>query len=126
MTSRLMNVTINLRRSSRVDAVERPAAACAAVSKAWGFRTRFRACPFIVVSAVALLLGRDASGLEDTDACVVARTGFETMCEINPQIGKQLKVIASSPEVVPAVFCFRADYSPPFKEDLLAGLRDER
>jgi phosphonate transport system substrate-binding protein len=59
-----------------------------------------------------------------SDACVVTRTGFETMCELNPQIGKQLKVIARSPEVVPAVFCFRADYAPSFKEDLFAGVRN--
>jgi phosphonate transport system substrate-binding protein len=59
-----------------------------------------------------------------SDACVVTRTGFETMCELNPQIGKQLKVIARSPEVVPAVFCFRANYAPSFKEDLFAGVRD--
>jgi phosphonate transport system substrate-binding protein len=59
-----------------------------------------------------------------SDACVVTRTGFETMVELNPQLGKQLKIIASSPEVVPAVFCFREDYSPIFKEDLFAGIRD--
>jgi ABC-type phosphate/phosphonate transport system substrate-binding protein len=58
------------------------------------------------------------------DACVVDRTGFETMCELNPQVGKQLKIIAQSPEVVPAVFCFRADYAPAFKEQLFQGIRD--
>lgn len=58
------------------------------------------------------------------DACVVTRTGFETMAELNPQVGKQLKIIANSPEMVPGVFCFRADYAPKFKEDLFAGIRD--
>lgn len=58
------------------------------------------------------------------DACVVNRSGFETMVELNPQLGKQLKVIAASPPLVPAVFCLRADYAPPFKSQLLAGLRD--
>lgn len=59
-----------------------------------------------------------------SDACVVTRSGFETVTELNPQVGKQLKIIASSPQLVPAVLCFRADYSPPFKDQLMAGLRD--
>ncbi len=58
------------------------------------------------------------------DACVVTRTSFETMCELNPQIGHQLKILARSPAVVPSVFCFRADYAPAFKEDLFAGVRE--
>jgi ABC-type phosphate/phosphonate transport system substrate-binding protein len=58
------------------------------------------------------------------DACVVTRTGFETMAELNPQVAKQLKVIATSPTLVPTIFCFRLDYSPSFKETLLTGLRD--
>ena len=59
-----------------------------------------------------------------SDACLVARSGFETMAELNPHVGKQLKVIAASPEVVPAVFVFRADYAPPFKDKLLKGVND--
>jgi ABC-type phosphate/phosphonate transport system substrate-binding protein len=58
------------------------------------------------------------------DACLTTRSSFETMNELNPQIGKQLKIIASSPKLVPAVFCLRADYTPAFKDQLLAGLRD--
>ena len=59
-----------------------------------------------------------------SDACVVTRTAFETMCELNPQLGQQLKIVATSPEVVATIFCFRADYAPVFKEKLLAGLRN--
>jgi len=59
-----------------------------------------------------------------SDACVVTRTGFKTMCELNPQLGQQLKVIARSPELVTAVFCFRADYAPAFKEKVFAGVRN--
>ncbi len=59
-----------------------------------------------------------------SDACVVTLTGFETMRELNPQVGQQLKIVARSPEVVPSVFCFRADYAPAFKEELYAGIRD--
>jgi phosphonate transport system substrate-binding protein len=57
-----------------------------------------------------------------SDACVVTRSGFETMCELNPQLAQQLKVIATSPEVIPGLFCFRADYRPPFRDQLLANV----
>ena len=59
-----------------------------------------------------------------SDACLVTRSGFDTMSELNPQIGKTLKVLATSPKVVPVVLCFRADYAPAFKDKVLAGLRD--
>jgi phosphonate transport system substrate-binding protein len=58
------------------------------------------------------------------DACVVTLGEFETMCELNPQIGQRLKILARSPEVVTTVFCFRADYDPVFKEQIMASLRD--
>ena len=58
------------------------------------------------------------------DGCVVSRQGFETACELNPQLGKQLKTIAVSPQVVSTVFCFRDDYKAPYREQLLARLKD--
>jgi ABC-type phosphate/phosphonate transport system substrate-binding protein len=58
------------------------------------------------------------------DACVVTQSGFETLKELNPQLEKQLKIIATSSEIVPALFAFRADYAPPFKADLMAALHD--
>ncbi|WP_373500525.1 phosphate/phosphite/phosphonate ABC transporter substrate-binding protein [Desulfococcus sp.] len=57
-----------------------------------------------------------------TDACVVTRSAFDTMAELNPQLARQLAVLAESPEMVPAVFAFRADYNPHFKGDLIAGV----
>ena len=59
-----------------------------------------------------------------TDACVATRTELETMRELNPQIGQQLKILARSPEIVPSLFCFRADYASTFKEQVFAGLRE--
>ena len=58
------------------------------------------------------------------DACVATRTEYETMCELNPQIGQQLKILSRSPELVASSFCFRADYAPTFKEQLYSALRD--
>jgi ABC-type phosphate/phosphonate transport system substrate-binding protein len=57
-----------------------------------------------------------------SDACVVTRRGFETMCELNPQLGHQLKVLATSPELVPSALFISSSYSAPFKEKLFSTL----
>ena len=46
------------------------------------------------------------------------------MKELNPQVGRQLKIIVTSPEVVPAVFCFRADVAAATKAPYVVGLRE--
>ena len=56
------------------------------------------------------------------DACVITRRGFKTMNELNPQISQQLRVIASSPEVVPALFAFRQTYNDPLREEIISQL----
>ena len=56
------------------------------------------------------------------DACIVTREGFRTMSELNPQVGRQLKVLAQSPALVPTVFCFRADLISRFRDNLIAGI----
>ncbi len=56
------------------------------------------------------------------DACIVTREGFRTMSELNPQVGRQLKVLAHSAALVPTVFCFRADLLSPFRDNLIAGI----
>jgi len=49
------------------------------------------------------------------DACIANDEAFEIMTELNPQIGRQLKVIASSPEIVCVVSFFRKDYNEKSK-----------
>lgn len=46
------------------------------------------------------------------DACLTTREAFQTMVELNPQVGRQLRVLEESAEMVPIVFCFRADLEP--------------
>lgn len=58
------------------------------------------------------------------DACLITRRAFATMTELNPQLGAQLRILAASEPMVPAVFAFRRDYAPPFLEQLLAGIRE--
>lgn len=57
-----------------------------------------------------------------SDACLVDRLGFDTMCELNPQVGKQLRPLAVSPLLVPMLLCLRADYSPTIKPRILEAL----
>ena len=53
------------------------------------------------------------------DACLVSLRGFETMVELNPQIGRQLKILAQSEPVIPALLCFRGDYLSPYRERII-------
>lgn len=38
---------------------------------------------------------------------IVIRSAFETAAALNPQIGQQIKILASSPRLVPVLVCFR-------------------
>jgi phosphonate transport system substrate-binding protein len=44
------------------------------------------------------------------DGCVVTRASFNTMAELNPQLLKEIRVIAVSPPFVTAIGCLRKDY----------------
>jgi phosphonate transport system substrate-binding protein len=46
-----------------------------------------------------------------TDACLVSSHAFETMVELNPQVGQRLRVLCQSPDVVPFVTCIRSDFT---------------
>jgi ABC-type phosphate/phosphonate transport system substrate-binding protein len=56
------------------------------------------------------------------DACVVTSSVFEIVSEQNPQLRKELRVLATSPEVVPTVFFFRPGYSSQVKDELEAAM----
>ncbi|MBI2947003.1 MAG: PhnD/SsuA/transferrin family substrate-binding protein [Verrucomicrobia bacterium] len=53
-------------------------------------------------------------------ACVVTRSGFDTMSELNPQIRAQLKPLAASPELVPAFTFLRPDYRGAPQDEIVA------
>ena len=57
------------------------------------------------------------------DACLVTRRGFDTMSEMNPQIRTQLRVLATSPKLVPTLGFIRRGYNSPLRDALFAALR---
>lgn len=56
-------------------------------------------------ASVAAFFGR-------VDAGVEAKTAFETNVELNPQLGKKLKILARSAPLLPTVVCVRRSMSP--------------
>jgi hypothetical protein len=52
-------------------------------------------------------------------ACVVTRTMYNTMVELNPQIGQKLKAIEVSPALVPSFFCFTRNSDEKIREKVL-------
>ena len=57
-----------------------------------------------------------------TDACIITRAGWEVMCELNPQLKKQLRVIAVSAPLVPTLTCFRSGFTEAFKQKVITAV----
>ena len=52
-------------------------------------------------------------------ACLVTRSSFNVMGELNPQLASQLRIVAASPPVIPVCFAFRADEKSPVRPEIL-------
>jgi ABC-type phosphate/phosphonate transport system substrate-binding protein len=59
----------------------------------------------------------DAGGI-----CLSTRRGWDAMAELNPQVGVQLRPIAASPEVIPAIMAVRDSYDSPETEGILRAI----
>ena len=53
-----------------------------------------------------------------TAACLTTLKSFTAMQELNPQLGKQLHVLAQSPDLISSIFAFRTDFRPSYRERL--------
>ncbi|MBS1854909.1 MAG: PhnD/SsuA/transferrin family substrate-binding protein [Acidobacteria bacterium] len=56
------------------------------------------------------------------DACLVTRRGFRTMCEMNPDLNRQLRVLAVSPKVIPVCLAFHKNCPPARKAAFIAAM----
>ncbi|OGD18423.1 MAG: hypothetical protein A2W03_06865 [Candidatus Aminicenantes bacterium RBG_16_63_16] len=62
------------------------------------------------------------------DACLTTQRAFETMTELNPQVGKKLRVLRKSPLLLAGVVCVRDDMSAEDRTailDTLGNLQNE-
>jgi ABC-type phosphate/phosphonate transport system substrate-binding protein len=56
------------------------------------------------------------------DACVITRESFAIAVEMNPQVGRQLRILATSPLVAPTVTCFRQSFDPKIRARIVDAL----
>jgi ABC-type phosphate/phosphonate transport system substrate-binding protein len=61
---------------------------------------------------------------KQVEACLVTQSGFETMSEMNPQLGKQLTAIKVSPSLLPSLICVRGNLPLLHKEEIRQALLD--
>ncbi|HUO28951.1 MAG TPA: PhnD/SsuA/transferrin family substrate-binding protein [Bryobacteraceae bacterium] len=57
-----------------------------------------------------------------TDACLVTRLGYETLCQLNPQIGRELRPLAVSPKVVTTFLAFQKTNRPDVQRRFVAAV----
>jgi phosphonate transport system substrate-binding protein len=60
------------------------------------------------------------------DACLTLKRSFDTICELNPQVAKELSVLAISPAMIVGFFIFQKNYRSLNREKVinaLSGLR---
>jgi phosphonate transport system substrate-binding protein len=58
------------------------------------------------------------------DACLASRSSFETMAELNPQLGRQLRILERSPGFATGVIAVRKDILNPARDALVEILKD--
>ena len=56
------------------------------------------------------------------DACLTSKRSFDTMCTLNPQVARDLKVLAVSPPMVVTFYVFRKNYREVARERFMRGL----
>lgn len=60
----------------------------------------------------------------NADACVTTLAGFQTMVELNPQLGQKLNILYSSPKLLRGIACFRTDFEERYKSVVMSVLKD--
>jgi ABC-type phosphate/phosphonate transport system substrate-binding protein len=60
------------------------------------------------------------------EACLTSKLGFDTMCELNPQVARDLKVLVSSPSMVVSFYMFRKNYQDVNRGKLIKALSSLR
>lgn len=56
------------------------------------------------------------------DACLTSKRGFDTMCELNPQVARELKVLVGSSAVVVDFYMFRKSYQSSMRDKVIRAI----
>lgn len=59
-----------------------------------------------------------------SDVGLADQLGFDTLREMNPQVGRDLVPLVVSLPLVPVVFCLRSNFAAPSKPEILRALED--
>jgi phosphonate transport system substrate-binding protein len=59
-----------------------------------------------------------------TDACLVTSNAFGLACELNPQVQRELRILATSPPVVPTLMFFRPSYRGAVRQQVEEPIQD--
>jgi len=60
------------------------------------------------------------------EACLTTKRGFDTMCELNPQVSKDLRALASSPPLAVMFYAFRKNFQSVQRTKLIGALSSVR
>ncbi len=59
------------------------------------------------------------------DACIVTNSAYETIVELNPQVGKELTILLASPSFIEGLACYSNDFMrKKIKDDLINSVVD--
>lgn len=53
------------------------------------------------------------------EAGITTNKSFQLMCELNPQLGRQIKLLAVSPPLVSSIHAFHRNYAGPYRDKLV-------
>ncbi len=61
----------------------------------------------------------------ENDACIVTTNAYKTMIELNPQVGKKLEILLTSPPFIEGIACYSNDFmKKKIKDNVLKSVID--